>query len=55
MLVLLACAQVLLLAACFALGMMSGRWSGEAARPAPEHAAVPAAPAPAALKETKGE
>jgi len=55
MLVVLACAQILLLAACFGLGMMAGRQAGVTARLVPGHAAVPAAPTPASLKERKGE
>lgn len=55
MLVVLACAQILLLAACFGLGMMAGRQAGVTAPLAPGHAAVPAASAPASLKERKGE
>jgi hypothetical protein len=59
MLLVLACVQLLLLAACFALGVMAGRRTEDATapslKPVPAASDIAAAPDSTAKKDTKGE
>jgi hypothetical protein len=59
MLLMLACAQLLLLAACFALGVMAGRRTQGAAapslKPAPAASDIASAQEITVKKDTKGE